>query len=308
MNDPLSVLSYGAGQDSAAILALLIEDRAFRRRYAPGHLLVLMADTGNEHPHTYEYVTFTREQCAEHGVPFLFLTPDQGYHTSAWQSLPHQLDRTHTIVGKAMNRKACTSNLKLAPLYKALDAYLAAAYGLPGGWRERGGTRALTPGKKALYAYAQRHGRVPMMIGFAAGEERRAKTPPNEERFMRECIQRVYPLLDAGLDRAGAQQVLRDLGWPVPPPSNCVMCPFKRDAEILWTARTLPEDFATWQRLEAQKLAKFAHKGDKNMTVFGDGRTLGEVAADAAVKYATWSEADLEAYRMTHGHGVTQGY
>lgn len=43
---PLTVLSFGAGQDSAMLLALALEDRAFQRQYIPGDLAVLMSATG----------------------------------------------------------------------------------------------------------------------------------------------------------------------------------------------------------------------------------------------------------------------
>ena len=52
----LVCLSYGAGQDSAAILTLLITDPAFRKRWAPHDLFVVFSDTGSEHPETYEHL------------------------------------------------------------------------------------------------------------------------------------------------------------------------------------------------------------------------------------------------------------
>ncbi len=52
-NKALTVLAFGGGQDSTAILYRIALDKAFRSRYVKGDLLVLMSDTGNEHPHTY---------------------------------------------------------------------------------------------------------------------------------------------------------------------------------------------------------------------------------------------------------------
>lgn len=43
---PTTVLSFSAGQDSAMLLALALEDRAFQRQYIPGELLVMMSATG----------------------------------------------------------------------------------------------------------------------------------------------------------------------------------------------------------------------------------------------------------------------
>lgn len=51
----LTVLSYGGGQDSTALILKVIHDESFRAKYIPGDFIVVMADTGNEHKETIEY-------------------------------------------------------------------------------------------------------------------------------------------------------------------------------------------------------------------------------------------------------------
>ena len=63
----LTVLSFGAGQDSTAILYKYIYDADFRVKYAPEDFLVIMSDTGDEHASTYKHVKEIRELCKEHG-------------------------------------------------------------------------------------------------------------------------------------------------------------------------------------------------------------------------------------------------
>ena len=49
-----NVISYSDGKDSTAMLLLAIEQQA-------EHLQAVFADTGNEHPSTYEYVRYVEQ-------------------------------------------------------------------------------------------------------------------------------------------------------------------------------------------------------------------------------------------------------
>ena len=56
----------------------LIFDKDFRIKYAPNNLLVLFADTGNEHPFTYDYIKRVIEPlCAKHNIEFVKITNDK---------------------------------------------------------------------------------------------------------------------------------------------------------------------------------------------------------------------------------------
>ena len=57
-------------------------------------------------------------------------------------------------------------NLKIAPMYRFLEAYVARTFGL-----------ATCGDKSALRAYARLHGLIPVLIGFTKGEERRLPKP-----------------------------------------------------------------------------------------------------------------------------------
>ena len=101
---------------------------------------------------------------------------------------------------------------------------------------------------------------------------------------------------------------MRSVGEPVPPPSNCILCPFMGEVELLWLHRFMPDHLEDWVRIEKNKMDKWAHLGpDKNLGVWGK-KTLPEVLAQAIDKHGHMSDADLEEYKMSHGHCVSSKY
>jgi 3'-phosphoadenosine 5'-phosphosulfate sulfotransferase (PAPS reductase)/FAD synthetase len=296
-NAGLTVLSYGAGQDSWAILIKLALDARFRATYAPGALVVVCSDTGNEHKETYDHIEFTKQFCAQHGIEFHHLTPEAGYHTETWISL-ESFYASHNAIGSKAFPKSCTDNLKVQPIYRWLNKWVNAHF-FP--------ESDLSLRKQALYAFTERYGKIKVLIGIAKNEEKRVANASTGSKWMTENIERVYPLLDIGLDRQGCQDLFAEHGLPCPPPSNCVFCPFKDEIEVLWTAKNYPNEFERWVELESSKLAANAHKGKDNHAVFRT-RALPQVLADAEIKYAHMSIAQLAEYRNSHGHCVSSSY
>lgn len=292
----LTVLSFGGGQDSTALLYLYLYNEEFRQRYAPGRFVVVMSDTGDEHEETYEHVLDIQAICEEHGVEFRFLTPDQGYHLDQWQSLIH-FYRGGDRIGSKAYPKTCTDKLKIQPIYKWLAAYVEADFG-PDYPAYR---------KVGLKRFAVDHGQIRVLIGIAKGEEKRLAKTDKSPQWMQQAIERVYPLIDLGLDRAGCQNLIRAYGKRVPVPSHCRRCPFKTVAEVEIMRRDDPGGLYEWMRLERNKLRANRHKGDQNLGVWGK-RDLIEVARQARDEYGQWSDEELHEHRMTHGHCVASAY
>ncbi|CAE7860169.1 unnamed protein product [Symbiodinium microadriaticum] len=297
----LTVLSFGAGQDSTAILYMLAYDKKFRRKYAPGRLVVLFSDTGDEHPMTYLHLISVERFCEENDIEFYQITPDMGFHSDKWRTLRHQWEINHTV-GMKVGFKSCTDNLKIKPLYRFLNRWIAREYGLP--WYG-------TPWKNyfALVKFAGEYGKVDVMIGIAREEEGRVASADafKGSKWMMRSVNRVYPLIDVGMNRADCQQKIRDYGEVVPPPSNCMLCPFMNLVELLWLHRHYPKDFEAWCRFEDRKQEKFKHLGEKNMGVFGK-KTLRESLATAEKKHGHMTNDQLEEYKMSHGHCVKSKY
>lgn len=309
----LCVLSYGGGQESTALLLLHRYSAEFRARYVPdGRLLVIFCDTGDEHQGTYAYLGEAKQFCAAQGIPFLHITGAMGYHTGHWgEGLVGQYRATHTV-GSVAFPKSCSVELKVAPFYKALEAWIAREYrlGEPGN-------------KRAFYRYRERYGPLRVLIGFAAGEERRiaraAATPSSRRRraragqrtrrttpparWMQQCIERVYPLIELGMTRAACQEYTRSVGHTVPPPSLCRHCPFTTLRELLWRWHADRSSVEEWFELERAKLEANRHMADKNYPVFKT-MTLPSALELARQRYGRLSFAELDALRMREGHCV----
>lgn len=308
----LTVLSYGAGQDSKAILELIINDPEFRKKFAPRDLVVVISATGDEHPETYMEIKRAERRCKDHGIPYFYITPDMGYHSESWQSLRH-FYRTKTTIGSVAYNRVCTEKLKITPIWKFLEDYIAERYGVASGR------------KKGLYQFTAAHGRVRCLIGIASGEEKRiADHSKNPNKWFRECVEVQYPLVDLGMNRKACQDYIRKAGQIVPPPSNCILCHFATLPELEYVRRFHPESLAEWIQLEKNKLDKYRHldeipmtedKGGtkkaplkkRNLGVFGI-KSLPEKVAEAQAKHADWTDQQIRDYRFNHGHCAATKY
>lgn len=287
----LTILSYGGGQDSWALLCKYANNSEFRARYAPGRFLVIMADTGDEHQHTYDHVDFTKQYCRQRNMEFIHLTADMGYHAEDWQNL-RGFYRAKTAVGSKCFPKTCTDRLKLRPIYNYLEDWIGREYGYTSGY------------KRAFKAYAKEHGKIKIMVGIAKGEEGRVKRGIPDEKWRAVSLEIIYPLIDMGMDRQICQDYVRALTLPVPYPSNCILCPFMSEIELLWLYRNLPDDFQDWVNIERNKLEKYNHV-EKNYGVWKN-RTLPEVLADAIDKYGNMTPEELDDYKMNHGCNLSK--
>jgi hypothetical protein len=261
-----TLLSFGAGQDSWALLLKYVHDENFRRAYAPHDFLVAMSDTGAEHPETYDFVEYVRAFCDRHGIAFTHITPDLGYHTGDWANgLLGIFEAKSIITSAAFPMSSCTASLKIAPLYKWLNAEIGRRHDFP-----------VKNNKKALTAYATAfNDKIDVLIGFAVGEESRAGLLPTTRQldliapptcedtspdppWMQQSINKRFPLIDLGLDRTGAVAYIESLGERVPYPSACYACHWKSDFDTRWTQLKYPDLFARWVSAEATKLRAWA--------------------------------------------------
>jgi len=308
--EQLTVLSFGGGQDSTYILYKIVRDFEYRAEFVIGRLLVLMSDTGNEHHYTYEHVEFIRQLCLDNDIEFYFITPDMGFHPRTWPTLEHQMIKNNSIMSMMMPR-SCTDNLKIKPFYNFLNVWIATAiYGqdIPNSTRNR----------NWIGKFFQDYGKINVILGIAAGEEGRVKIskkkkkaaqidmfikPKNTEIvWMNKCINRFYPMIIEGIDRQMAQNYINVTPWPLPPPSNCIYCPFASKQEILWMYRFTPQNYHQFVIYEINKLNR--NPGvPRNLGVKGM-KYLPEVLAEAIEEYGHWTNEQLQDYKMSHGHCV----
>lgn len=303
---PLVVLWVGGGQDSTALLYKFAFDSEFRQKYLQNDasLIAVMADTGNEFPDTYTHIESLKRFSLQHGIEFYFITPDMGYHGDTWQSLQAQMERNSNIFSVALP-KSCTDNLKIKVCYRFLQEYVKKKYQFE------------SEGKRVFYEYEKHFGKLVSIIGFAKGEESRVAANLDCELFpefvtdsrpkwMQRNIQNCHPLIDMRWNRADCQQYIGSLNLKVPMPSNCMMCPFQNEAEIVYLYRFHNEMWQYWIGREKAKLEKNQFKA-RNLGVKGE-KTLEEFLGIALEKYGSWTDQQLIDYRFTHGHCVKSKY
>lgn len=297
------VLSYGGGQDSTALLLRLIFDDRFRKAYSFNRLLVLMSDTGNEHDHTYRFLNEVIEPlCAAEGIAFHFLANTMGFHSPTWPDLVSFYERTHTCGSKGF-RHNCSVRLKIETLYRYLEAWLGDQYELKNvDPRSKRGSH-----KRGFYEFTACYGPVGMMIGFSKGEEGRRAPVHALPRWSQETVERIYPLIDLGLDRAACQQEIAGWGLEVPFPSACLLCPYQSETSLLWLYRNHPNWYERWVQIEAAKLEKFAHLGGRNLGVWPH-KTLPEVLEKELHINGALSKEALDHYKMNNGHNIKTQY
>lgn len=210
----LNIISLGAGVQSST-MALM----AAHGEITPMPDAAIFADTQCEPKETYEYLGFLVES-----LPFpmyrvtvgnLYEDTMRGLNSTGqrFDSIPWftlNLDGTF-----GMGQRECTKQYKLVPIRRKV--------------------RELLGGKT-------KPGAVSMWIGISRDEASRMK-----ESRVKYIVNR-YPLaLEKYLARWDCERWLTRNGYPIPPKSACIMCPFHSNAE--W--RAMMEDPARWAAIKA---------------------------------------------------------
>lgn len=232
---PVRVLSYGGGADSFAMLLRAIElgdrpDVVAFADVAGGTARANSRDPG-EWPITYEHIRrYALPVCEAAGIPFVWIGSEipvrDALSLIAWMEARGQIP----IAGPA---RICTVIAKVERFEKWLRSYA--------------GSPAET------------------WIGFEAGEESRAAKDPNAGKpsaFRRNR----FPLIEWGWCRCRCENYIRSRGYPVPPKSACVFCPYATKGDWQRFAAQLPKQFTRVERMEA---AKPPTKAGKKLSIMG---------------------------------------
>lgn len=314
----LTILSFGGGHDSAAILLKIIYDLDFRKKYVSGIFIVVMSDTGNEHGHTYSNVERFEKLCKENNIPFFFLTNEKGFHSPAWPNLLVPQNRElgspfkETMV--QLGTKSCTDKLKIGPIYKFVDEFINETFGYNFHISDGRGCR-----KKAIKQFYKDHGKITIIIGFAFGEESRAEKSiklqnkqiadyeesksKGKKGSWQHVLDRIFPLIDIKMDRKSCIEYIESkLDYEVMP-SNCKMCPYQSLPELLWLYNNDLETWKQWVSIEQRKIDRFKHEGPnfKNHGVFNSKKLLPDKLEDAKRKFGNLSTEDLHEHKKHHG-------
>jgi len=204
-------LSLGAGVQSST-LALMIAHGELEPVEA-----AIFADTGWEPRKVYEWLDWLEKQ-----LPFPVYrvqrgdlradtlarsnTTGQQFAAIPWHMLTPNGDR-------AMGRRQCTAEYKIAPLT-----------------RQTRDLMGLAPRQRAKGVMCE------MLIGISTDEALRMK--PSHEAWK---VHR-WPLIDKGMSRSDCLAWMERKGYPLPPKSSCIGCPFHSDHE--W--RAIKADPEAW--------------------------------------------------------------
>lgn len=213
----IHVISLGAGVQSTT-MALM----AAHGEITPMPDCAIFADTGAEPQAVYEHLKWLM---SPNVLPFPVHVVQQGnlYHDTVaglnstrqrFAAVPWFIRNPDGSDG--IGRRQCTSEYKLKPLRKKA--------------REIAGLRKGQRSKAPL---------VTMWIGISTDETYRAKN--SGERW----VANRWPLIEARMNRNDCLRWIERNGYPAPPRSACVFCPFHNDGE--WRALRDAEGRTGWR-------------------------------------------------------------
>ena len=251
----LNILSFGAGVQSTTLLLMSF------RGVLPRLDAAIFADTQWEPRAVYDHLEWCKQQADAAGVPLLVRSAGNLRQDllDVWALRRSADGKRHASIpafvrnpdgSRGIIRRQCTSTYKV----EVVDQCVRELLGLR--------PRQVWPKTPV----------VSLWIGISADEFHRRR------RSARPAIILRYPLLDdvskqegllaRGYTRADCLSWLSDQGYPTPPRSACVGCPFHSDAE--------------WQKLSAAEFAdacevdELIRKGDKERLGVG-APLVGEV-------------------------------
>lgn len=176
----------------------------------------IFADPGREKPRTYELVDWLQDwQQANDGIPFHYV------QSTLYDDLMNQENSTgqrlasipaFTKGGGGMLRRQCTREYKIDVVHRKI---------------------------RELHGLKPRQWMKPteIWLGISTDEITRAKENPKAR------LTNVYPLLDLNFSRSDCRNWLRENGFPIPPKSACVFCPYQGNAEWRDLKENDPEEF-----------------------------------------------------------------
>jgi len=220
----MKVFSFGGGVQSTAALVLAGQGKI-------DYSTFLFADTGDEHPETYEYLNEVHIPYAEaHGLEIITLK--KTWKDGSQYSILEHIDRLPSAIPIPVYlgeermpwRRHCTHDWKV----DVIDKYL----------KKQGATEE-EPAECGM--------------GISVDEIQRAR----DSRVPFKVLE--YPLLDLMLRRRDCRDIVNDAGLPPAPRSACYYCPYHSTDYFRDLKEQQPVLFAQTVELEAE-LSKRAEK------------------------------------------------
>jgi hypothetical protein len=250
----LTVISYGGGVQSTAMLVLAAQGRL---GYDIDAALFANVGDDSEHPATLKYVReVAAPWAANRGLPVheLRRTTREGTTRDLYD---------HLVTGTKAGRQS-----DIIPLR-----------GESGAPMSRGCTRDYkikVVGKWLKSNGASKDSPATVCIGISTDEITRLsnkRTEPYERP--------VYPLIDLGLDRSACHSLIVQAGLPAPGKSACYFCPFTRPSQWAEMRRDEPGLFWKAAELEATMNKRRAATGVRPLYLTRFGKPLDQAIGEA---------------------------
>lgn len=200
----IHVISLGAGVQSST-MALM----AAHGEITPMPVAAVFADTGDEPASVYEWLTWLEKQ-----LPYPVVRVSIGTLSLAATS-PRRSAKAGYLkpaipvffAGAGIGQRHCTLDFKIIPVLRYVNMI-------------------------------RRSARVSQWIGISTDEAHRMK--PSRKPW---CENR-WPLIESGMTRLHCLKWMQEKGYPKPPRSACVYCPFHSDDEWIRLRDEEPHEFA----------------------------------------------------------------
>jgi len=207
--EPLKILSLGAGVQSTAIL-LMSDGRELEKiDYA------IFADTGWESNATYKHLEWLENTVS---IPIIMVTAGNIRDREIESTVRGRNKSFITIPyfttdgkSKGMLPKRCSIDFKVFPVQRKI--------------------RELAKHHKVGFS----HGSVELWMGFSWDERQRMKLSQTK------YITKYQPLIEKEITRYDCLQWMKSNGFPEPPRSSCLGCPFQTNAEWQMTKQDADE-------------------------------------------------------------------
>tara|TARA_B100001939_G_scaffold39585_1_gene30834 strand:- start:3766 stop:4650 length:885 start_codon:yes stop_codon:yes gene_type:complete len=208
----LRVLSLGAGVQSSALVFKLL-----REEIEPVDI-AMFADTGNEPKEVYEWLKYLKKimkgrvefEVVRNSMNTGHIINDYKAKEGRYALIPVYIKKSDGKMG--FGRRTCTAEYKIRPIQEKVREIL---------------------GVKNL-----RNKYVEMVMGISFDEIQRVKEPMT--KWQVNC----YPYIQEEITRQDIIDWTQKEGYPKPPRSACIICPYHNDVEWKRLKEHYPEEFA----------------------------------------------------------------
>lgn len=247
------VIAYGGGVNSTAMLCGMRE-----RGIVPD--LITFADTGGEHPHTYDHVnSISAIVKIWWGIE---IETVRALYQGSFEGLEKNCIRKKMLPSLAYGRKGCSMKYKVDPQTKRLL-----------GWMKE-----------------NNHLEATKAIGYDAGEGHRSHDKKIMEHTKGRREYFWYPLIEWLWKRKDCIDAIERHGLPVASKSACFFCPASKHYEIVKLKQEYPDLYERAIKIETNAVTR------AKMGLTGGAAKWSEITAgdEAQGKLWAWAESVAE--------------